>query len=536
MCVTVSVLVTPQFCHSVPHKQCVMMKLMIYCAVVAAVVGSAAGKLSPERSYKILMLLPVGSRSHRNVFMPLAEALAERGHKIVMLTNHPKSSKHPNIYETTHALDIMKEDKVNMFDRRKTLTGPLSLMKTVLPTLARDLYEVPVVKELYERRKEFDLIVINHMFNEIAYPFLHECTFITLATPGMDPRQSAVLGNVLNPAYVPVFIDFPKPMSIWHRFLNTLVHIGRVFIWDMWAIVPLIQKQISAQFPELPPLLELERNMSLTLLNTHFSIGMTLPLLPSQVEVGAMHCRPGNPLSQELETWITGAGSSGVIYFSLGSVTRSSSMPVQYRDIFIGAFRRLPQRVIWKYEEDLENVPDNVMISKWLPQQDILAHDNVRVFITHCGLLSMQESIYHATPLLAIPVAADQPKNSIFIKDSGLGEYLVWEELTEDMIVSTLTKIITDPLYKENVLRKSMLLKDQVTPPREAAVFWTEYVIRHRGAPHLRSPAAHLSWAEFLMLDIVFLLLLALFVLYYILRRILSAIYGSDGNTKLKKE
>ncbi|KAK8724674.1 hypothetical protein OTU49_011203, partial [Cherax quadricarinatus] len=112
-----------------------------------------------------------------------------------------------------------------------------------------------------------------------------------------------------------------------------------------------------------------------------------------------------------MESWITGAGSSGVIYFSLGSVTRSSSMPVQYRDLFIQAFRRLPQRVIWKYEEELEDVPDNVMISKWLPQQDILAHNNVKVFITHGGLLSMQEAIYHATPLLALPLFGDQPKN-----------------------------------------------------------------------------------------------------------------------------
>ena len=38
----------------------------------------------PERSYKILMLLPVSSRSHRNVFLPLAHALVDRGHQVTI--------------------------------------------------------------------------------------------------------------------------------------------------------------------------------------------------------------------------------------------------------------------------------------------------------------------------------------------------------------------------------------------------------------------------------------------------------------------
>ncbi|XP_069959565.1 UDP-glycosyltransferase UGT5-like isoform X1 [Cherax quadricarinatus] len=520
------------------------MKSTTMCVLVVMLVGSIMGKLSPpERSYKILMLLPVSSRSHRNVFMPLAEALADRGHKIVMLTNQPKSSKHPNIEDNTHDLPYFKDENINFFENRKSPSGAFQLFETSLPTLARELYKIPLVKDLYERRKEFDVIVIDQLFNEVVYPFLHEIPFITLSTSGMEARQSSVLGNVLNPAYVPNFLeDYPRPMSLWHRLYNTFVHIGFPLYWRKWSVVPLIQKEISAQFPELPLLLDLERNVSLALLNSHFSIITPLPLLPSQVEVGAMHCRPAKPLPQELESWITGAGSSGVIYFSLGSVARSTTMPVQYRDLFIQAFRRLPQRVIWKYEEELEDVPDNVMISKWLPQQDVLAHNNVKVFITHGGLLSMQEAIYHATPLLALPLYGDQPRNSMFIKNSGLGDFLIWEELTVDIIVGALTKILIDPKfsrrYKENMLKMSEQLRDQPVPPTELAVFWTEYVIRHKGAPQLRSPAAQLSWVEFLMLDVIFLFHLAMIVLLFILRRIVriitAKIFGRDRKMKKK--
>ncbi|KAG0719706.1 UDP-glucuronosyltransferase 2B14 [Chionoecetes opilio] len=296
---------------------------------------------------------------------------------------------------------------------------------------------------------------------------------------------------------------------------------------------------ISAHFPDLPPLLEIERNQSLSLINTHFSIDTPVPLLPSQVEVGAMHCRPAKPLPKDLESWLAGAGPAGVIYFSLGSVTRGETMPPEYRQAFLEAFRRLPQLVLWKYEGELEGVSDNVRISSWLPQQDVLAHDSVKVFISHGGLLSLQESIFHATPLLVLPIFSEQPKNAMFVENSGLGRMLVWEELTADSIVDALTDIITKPKYKENVARMSASLSDQLTTPQERAVFWPR--VRDpppKGAPQLRCPAAQLSWVQFLMLDVVGLLLVALLLLVFILRRLVRAvcviIFG--GRAKKKKE
>nr|XP_053656171.1 UDP-glucosyltransferase 2-like isoform X1 [Cherax quadricarinatus] len=488
------------------------MKVVTLCLLVAAVAGGAEGVLAPpERQYKILLLLPMSFRSHRTIFMSLAEALAERGHKVVMLTNHPKSSSHPNIDEVTHGLEYINDENINMFNDRKQ---GYKIMRESIVRLARDLYDVPVVKELYLRRKDFDLIVVSSLFNEMAYPFVYEIPFIAFLAREVNRRETVVLGNVLNLAYVCSFGHLcTVPMSAWQRFLNVVSHIHEFYYGQILVLLPKLQKEISAHFPDLPPLLDLERNMSMMFVNTYFSVGMPVPLLPSQVEVGAIHCRPANPLSQELESWITGAGSPGVIYFSLGSFTKFTNIPVQYRDVFVQAFRRLPQRVIWKYDGDLEDVPDNVMIRKWLPQQDILGHNNVKVFISHCGLLSMQEAIYHGTPVLAVPLFADQPSNSHFLTTSELGLSLVWEELTADKIVNGLNDIINDPKYQENVLRMSMQLRDTLMTPRELAVFWTEYVIRHRGAPQLRSPAAQLSWVEFLMLDVIFLLYLVIFVL-----------------------
>jgi glucuronosyltransferase len=55
-------------------------------------------------------------------------------------------------------------------------------------------------------------------------------------------------------------------------------------------------------------------------------------------------------------------------------------------------FAKFKQRVIFKWESnELPGKPDNVLTDKWLPQDDILANEKVRLFISHCGLGGLAE-------------------------------------------------------------------------------------------------------------------------------------------------
>jgi glucuronosyltransferase len=73
-----------------------------------------------------------------------------------------------------------------------------------------------------------------------------------------------------------------------------------------------------------------------------------------------------------LENFISGA-KDGAIYFSLGSVVKGTTLPEDTRKIFLNVFSRLKQRVLWKWETDsMPDLPPNVKLGKWLPQQDIL--------------------------------------------------------------------------------------------------------------------------------------------------------------------
>lgn len=85
-----------------------------------------------------------------------------------MLSGFQQSSENQNILEINHGITAFSEATASMFSLRNDGVGGLSLFENYLPTLARELYKVPKVKQLYEKRKDFDLIVVDHLFNEVS--------------------------------------------------------------------------------------------------------------------------------------------------------------------------------------------------------------------------------------------------------------------------------------------------------------------------------------------------------------------------------
>lgn len=67
----------------------------------------------------------------------------------------------------------------------------------------------------------------------------------------------------------------------------------------------------------------------------------------------------------------------GVIYFSLGSIIKGSSIPVELFMAMLQAFGRLKgYKVLWKWEDDLpppDVRPKNVKFMPWMPQFDVLS-------------------------------------------------------------------------------------------------------------------------------------------------------------------
>jgi glucuronosyltransferase len=75
-------------------------------------------------------------------------------------------------------------------------------------------------------------------------------------------------------------------------------------------------------------------------------------------------------------------------------------------------------------------------------------------------------------------------------------------------------------------MRVQRAFKDQPLSPLDTAIYWTEYVIRHGGARHMRSAAVDLAWYQYLLLDVIAVLCLVvvaiLIIIYMIVKKLFS--------------
>lgn len=103
----------------------------------------------------------------------------------------------------------------------------------------------------------------------------------------------------------------------------------------------------------------------------------------------------------------------------------------------------MPYKILWKFEDDqLENKPRNVQINKWLPQQDLLRHPNIKLFITQAGLQSTEEALLNGVPLLALPFMADQHFNAKSIVKLEVGRQLDFQTLSDENFSESILEIL----------------------------------------------------------------------------------------------
>lgn len=149
---------------------------------------------------------------------------------------------------------------------------------------------------------------------------------------------------------------------------------------------------------------------------------------------------------QNLQAWLDGASDNGAIFFSLGSNAKTTFLPREKIDVLLSVFAKLKQRVVMKWESDeLVGKPSNVLINKWLPQDDILAHPNIKLFISHCGLGSVAEANYHGVPIVAMPVGIDQVSNADNVVNEGWGLQVDLAKLNEKDLMFAIQQVLKTP-------------------------------------------------------------------------------------------
>ncbi|XP_051854346.1 UDP-glucuronosyltransferase 1A5-like isoform X1 [Antechinus flavipes] len=274
---------------------------------------------------------------------------------------------------------------------------------------------------------------------------------------------------------------------------------------------------------------------SVWLMRTDFVMDYPKPVMPNMIFIGGINCANNKQLSQEFEGYVNASGEHGIVVFSLGSMV--SEIPMAKAMEIAEALGTIPQTVLWRYTgTPPSNLAKNTKLVKWLPQNDLLGHPKTRAFITHAGSHGIYEGLCNGVPMVLMPLFGDQMDNAKRMESRGAGVTLNVLEMTSADLSKALKTVINDKSYKENIMRLSALHKDRPISPLDLAVFWVEFVMRNKGAPHLR-PAAHdLNWFQYHSLDVIgFLLAIVLTVVFVAVKSCMFCFrkcFGKKGKAK----
>ncbi|XP_069681756.1 UDP-glycosyltransferase UGT5-like isoform X1 [Periplaneta americana] len=500
--------------------------------------------LQSVSSARFLVIYHSKVRSRFSMVEPYMKALASRGHQVVVVGYYPQKQPIPNFTDVTveEVAGGLNPGAGVSVDTASEYFNPV----TNVIRLAE--FGVHSCKAVLSHPEFVKLIKSNQKFDAVIYDLLHTDCFLPLATKygavsiGVSPTvlmpwANDPMGNPDNPSYIPnLFSRYSDQMNFIARTVNsvTMVLFKVIYYFKSYRPSQEVARQHFGQ--DVPELDVLARNMSLVLVNSHFSLNSPRPLVPGVVEVSGMHIPPPQQLPKHIQEYLDSA-EHGVIYFSFGSVIQAKTLPADKRDAFLQAFAELPQKVLWKWEgESLPGQTKNVHIEKWCPQADILRHPNVVAFLSHGGLMGTLEALNGGVPIVGIPFFADQRTNLANLVAKGMAVKLDYEEITKQNVLNALRTVLEQPSYMENARHTAQIFRDRPLSALDTAIFWTEYVLRHKGAPHLRSAAVDLTWYQYLLLDVIAFIAAIILLFLLAVRKLITLMFGSKKTTQKKKK
>ncbi|XP_054584537.1 UDP-glucuronosyltransferase 2B31-like isoform X5 [Eptesicus fuscus] len=271
------------------------------------------------------------------------------------------------------------------------------------------------------------------------------------------------------------------------------------------------------------------------LIRTYWDFEFPRPVLPHFDFVGGLHCKPAKSLPKEMEEFVQSSGKHGIVVFTLGSVITNISE--ERANVIASALAQIPQKVLWRFDgKKPDTLGPNTRLYKWIPQNDLLGHPKTKAFITHGGTNGIYEAIYHGIPMVGIPMFADQPDNIAHMKTKGAAIRMDFNTMSTADLLNALKTVINDPSYKENAMRLSRIHHDQPMKPLDRAVFWIEFVMRHKGAKHLRPASYDLTWFQYHSLDVIGFLLACVATAIFVITKCCLLCYQKLAKPGKKKK
>jgi UDP:flavonoid glycosyltransferase YjiC (YdhE family) len=279
------------------------------------------------------------------------------------------------------------------------------------------------------------------------------------ASAGMDAAEVARVPYVVNNADVltalsvdllPAAPDVPVLFS--GRSIRTITRVDRMLNAPLRRLGSILfDLTLGAQLNRLrrtrglPPR-RMTRRLAgvLVMIDSAFGLEYNRALPPLLQMVGPMLDDTADvELPSELGEWLN-AGRP-VVFVNLGTLARPR--PALAEEI-ARALAGSEFRALWVTRDQAVSAAPNVRVEPWVASQlGVLAHPNVKVFVSHCGVNSVHESLAAGTPIVGIPMLADQRDMAMRVQDAGVGKALEKDGLTAQTLRGAILAVLHEPAY-----------------------------------------------------------------------------------------
>nr|XP_040021512.1 UDP-glucuronosyltransferase 2B17-like [Gasterosteus aculeatus aculeatus] len=376
----------------------------------------------------------------------------------------------------------------------------------IMCKMATDMFEDKDLMKTLKDRK-YDLVLTDPAWgagillaHALKLPLVYNVRWITSGEGHMAIAPSPL-------SYIPLTgSGLSDKMTFIQRVKNHLFSI----IWlaqDVLLIRPQYQALCDQFFSSEVRYIDLLHGADLWLMRVDFVFEFPRPTMPNVVYMGGFQCKPAEPLPEHLEEFVQSSGEHGVIIMSLGTFV--SQLPADISNEMAAAFAKLPQKVIWRHKGVRPaTLGNNTLLVDWMPQKDLLGHPKIKLFVAHGGTNGVQEAIYHGVPVVGLPLFFDQYDNLLRLQERGAAKILTLATVDKDNIfLNAIQEVLHEPSYRRNMQRLSRLHRDQPMKPLDNALFWVEFVMRHKGAAHLRTESYKMPWYSYHSVDVMLFLL-----------------------------
>ena len=231
------------------------------------------------------------------------------------------------------------------------------------------------------------------------------------------------------------------------------------------------------------------------------------------------------PIDEQLGSWLSAKQEKSVVYISMGTTAFISA---EMAKAFVEGILPTGYHIVWSLRKSNHNVLKDIQVERerfyienWVSQQSLLKHPAVAIAILHCGMNGLQETLFHAIPVICIPYAFDQYELAARLSAFGAGIWLSRSTLTAQQITNAVTTISEMEEYFEQArkIRKMHLFAGGAKAAVDLVEFYSDV-----GYDHLIPAYAKYgwSWVQYYNFDVhcllLFLSCLLLYCSYKLLR------------------